>query len=198
MKKTLFLVLSLLAFFNVARAQSPESYTAEIYGGYSYLREPQRDRNLNGFNAGGTVWLNGSKKIGLTGDYTFHTQSTTTSVAEFGGGGQLVQATFRTRKNTFQVGPTFRFRKGRVSPFVHVLAGVTRTSLDIGNDARQSPLTPTFSQTNFSMALGGGLDVDLTKSGRVALRVAKAEYFLSSLGDNPNNFRFSTGLVVRF
>jgi hypothetical protein len=37
------------------------------------------------------VWLNGSKKIGLTGDYTFHTQSTTTSVAEFGGGVQLVQ-----------------------------------------------------------------------------------------------------------
>jgi len=49
------------------------------------------------------------------------------------------------------------------------------------------------------MAAGGGIDADLTDSGRVSWRIIQADYLMNRFFDrNNNNFRLSSGLVFRF
>ena len=57
-------------------------------------------------------------------------------------------------------------------------------------------------QHPFSMAVGGGLDVNVSKN--VAIRVAELDYFLTrytnpiTSTNNQNNFRYLGGVVFRF
>jgi len=69
-----------------------------------------------------------------------------------------------------------------------------------GMHAGGSALGTSGSDNAFAMAVGGGVDVGVTK--HLALRLGQFEYVLSDYdisGYKPqNNFRFSTGLVVRW
>ena len=83
---------------------------------------------------------------------------------------------------TYMVGPTFSLRRERVTPFAHALFGGAHAN---GLNA-------------FSMAIGGGLDVNAGE--HVAIRVIQADWrsFRRSGESSNGNVRVSAGLVFRF
>ena len=86
--------------------------------------------------------------------------------------------------HTFLFGPQVSM-PSRVSPFAHLLLGGAHTS--IGGAGTSS----------FSMALGGGVDTELTDKVRWCL--VQADYLLTQFGGgSQNNLRLSTGLIFRF
>lgn len=109
-------------------------------------------------------------------DATARVASHTSVVADFTGaykdGGRI---------HTFMFGPRFSAARGKVTPFAEALFGGARG----------------FGEAKFSMALGGGLDVNAGKN--VAIRLAKFDYnFVKIEGANMNNLRFATGIVFKF
>lgn len=130
---------------------------AEVFGGYSYLR-------LYGFNNhGGTgaVTVNANKWFGITGEFS----------------GYAAEDDF---DNNFLVvgGPKFTYRRGAVTPFVHILAGGAFG----GSDAAGA------------VVLGGGIDAKV--SHNVAIRIIQADYVATTF--RSNNGRISAGIVFRF
>ena len=101
-------------------------------------------------------------------------------VADFDG-------TYRSGQNSHsaQFGPKFTARPGRFAPFVHALAGVVR-------EAEEG-----HANYGFGVTLGGGVDYDLNR--RFSIRIAQLDYEYSRVEDlNHNNFRFATGMVIKF
>jgi len=89
-----------------------------------------------------------------------------------------------TSTHTFLFGPQIS-SPSSISPFGHLLLGGAHNS------------TGGFGSSSFSMALGGGVDTEL--SDRVRWRLVQADYLLTQFGGgSQNNFRFSTGVVFRF
>jgi opacity protein-like surface antigen len=90
--------------------------------------------------------------------------------------------------HTFLFGPRVSVPLGKVTPFAHALFGGAHTS---ANGTGFS-----LSDTSFATALGGGADFRLTKTlgWRVQGDFLQTRFFNTS----QNDFRFSTGLVVRF
>ncbi|HEV3420365.1 MAG TPA: hypothetical protein VG075_08670 [Candidatus Acidoferrum sp.] len=87
---------------------------------------------------------------------------------------------------TFMFGPVFALRKARtVTPFANLLVGSYYLS-----DGR--------STSDFTMALGGGLDVRVNQ--QFALRIIQADWLPLYLGSDwvKKNARVSAGLVLRF
>jgi hypothetical protein len=101
-------------------------------------------------------------------------------------------------------GPRFQVGAGRARPFVHVMAGVTRSLRKVEFFAHTS--------TNFTMQAGGGIDLDM--SGLTALRiqgdyrrVVFPEPDQTNAGDLPSlvskdgadhqDFTFSVGVVFK-
>ncbi len=72
---------------------------------------------------------------------------------------------------------------GKITPFGEALVGVANRSAGGGS--------------HMSMLLGGGLDVNISK--HFAVRLAKFDYNLVRVeGYNLNNFRYATGIVLKF
>ena len=86
---------------------------------------------------------------------------------------------------TYTFGPKVTANLPVIKPFVHALFGAARLS---GGGA---------STTGFDTMVGGGLDVG---HGHLAFRVIQADWMLTRFSGftNKNNFRASTGLVLRF
>lgn len=78
---------------------------------------------------------------------------------------------------TVMGGPRFTYRSGRVEPFAHALFGAV-----IGSDAAE-----------FSMALGGGVDVKV--GDHFAIRAIQADYLRAAGADFA---RLGVGVVFRF
>ena len=89
-----------------------------------------------------------------------------------------------TSTYTYLFGPQISL-PSRVSPFGHLLLGGAHNST--GGRGRAS----------FSMALGGGVDAELTD--RIHWRLIQMDYLLTQFGGgSQNNFRFSTGILIKF
>jgi len=84
--------------------------------------------------------------------------------------------------HTYMIGPQFSARTEHFTPFAHALFG--------GATVEES--------TAFSLALGGGLDVNAGK--HLAIRLVQADwlYFRSGSEAAGKNARVSAGLVLRF
>jgi len=95
---------------------------------------------------------------------------------------------------SFLFGPRINLRKfDRFVPFAEFMLGGARSGLE---------MTGTGNQSSFAVAMGGGVDMVLTKN--MAWRVAQMDYFMTNfsgpaLGGNArqDNFRIGTGLVAR-
>jgi opacity protein-like surface antigen len=201
MRKLVVLITILVLPLFLMAQEAPK---AEVFGGYSLLRNS--GNNLNGWDAQGT--LNFNPHFGITTDFSgnYHTVG---SFSPFTG--TVISA--NQRLYNFLVGPRVSLAAGRVSVFGHSLFGVAHSSLGAGATL---PIiggvsTGLTSANAFAMALGGGIDIPLTRN--VALRAGQIDYlytrfsptdaistglFSNSLSGHQNSFRYSTGIVFRF
>jgi hypothetical protein len=141
--------------------------TFEIAPTYSLLRITQTSTNFNGGSVSAAVSLN--RSIQLAADFGGYTG---------GGGATLVSYLFGSR---------FLYRGDRLTPFAQALFGGVSETAGLG----------TYSgSTSIGLALGGGLDVGVSKS--MAIRVVQADYFMTRfVGQTQNNVRLSFGIVFR-
>jgi opacity protein-like surface antigen len=173
MLKTLFLCA--FAFLVVSNVQGQDVPKAELFGGYSYAGS-----GSHGFDV--SIAGNVNDWFGLVGDI----------------GGQYSRLTDqgfteRINSHSFLFGPRFSVRKNaRVTPFAHSLFGFSKLLTETNEFG---PLV-SFSDSSFTMALGGGLDVRLTKN--LAVRAVQLEYLHTRFfNESQHKGRLSFGLVVR-
>jgi hypothetical protein len=140
----------------------------EVFGGYSYLR----------YRASPSTNLNGWE---ISGQYKF--TDWLGGVADidghYGSIGGISTSTY-----TYLFGPQVSW-PARVSPFGHLLLGGAHNS------------TAGFGNSSFSLALGGGIDTRITD--QFSWRIIQGDYLLTQFrGGSQNNFRVSTGIIIRF
>jgi hypothetical protein len=187
LRSTLVVVscLMLCMFAQPSRAQDK----IEVFGGYSYARAPIANVTVivlvdtcpavcpsslanggaNGWEASGVIKTN--RWFGVGADFGgYHV-----SAPAFGGNAHL---------QTYLFGPQISL-PWKISPFAHALVGTARETTSAGN-------------TNaFSSAIGGGLDLKLYHF--VSLRAIQTDYMTMRFGGSTQNeFRASTGVVLRF
>jgi opacity protein-like surface antigen len=172
------LLLSLVAF-GQERGEAPR---AEIFGGYQYFHANSGVSglggfNLNGWNASASGFF--TRNLGVTAD--FSGSYGTPSVLGVG---------VKTNFYTFLFGPTVRVpNSSRLTPFAHVLFGGGRLS--------GSAFGVSASSTDFTWAAGGGVDANLSRN--FAIRLGQADFLQTRVaGSSQNNFRYSTGIVLKF
>ncbi|HEY3026569.1 MAG TPA: outer membrane beta-barrel protein [Pyrinomonadaceae bacterium] len=216
MRKVLLLVA--LIAIPVAISHAQDRPRPEFFVGYSYENIDsgikstdfagtgiprttlEKRFKLNGFNISGTGYL--TKRVGLTGDFSAGFKQRT---EDFG----IAQARSSFSLYNFTGGPQVKFFSARrVTPFAHALFGISRRKLNeeaIGSGVT-SITSATDSTTNFTMNLGGGLDVRL--NNRFDLRLIQVDYnpvFLKARtiagvnfpGRTANGLRISVGLVIK-
>jgi hypothetical protein len=164
MARRLLILLGLFFLFSIsARAQK-----IDVFGGYSFERlGTSPGRNLNG--------------VEITGQYKF--RDSLGIVADLDGHfGLPSQPDGRTLH--FMVGPQFSF-PARISPFVHVLAGIGHVS-DSG-----------IINTSFAGAIGGGIDMHIAPL--ISWRIIQGDDIITRFfGGTQHSPRVSTGIVFRF
>ncbi len=167
MRKLLLLVAVL--FISALPASAQDYPSAEIFGGYAYVSaDVVLDReNLHGFGLGFAGNL--GPRFGL--------------VAEFGGYyGQLADVVDLSAY-TYLFGPRVYARGEAATGFAHILLGGATVKVE------------DISDTDFALAVGGGVDVNAGKS--IAVRF-QADYIpVFATGETLHNFRFMTGIVFK-
>lgn len=163
----------------------------EIAGMYDYLNFSPANPfgNFNSHGASGSFTYNASKWLGLTGElggYKFNR-----NLFPLTGNTVVTSGSLRT----YLFGPRLNLRRfDHFVPFGEFLVGGAHG----GNE-----LAGVSSESAFAMAVGGGVDMVITKN--VAWRVAQLDYLLTSFTGpavgatgRQNSFRAGTGLVWRF
>ena len=224
--KSLIFIGCLMACVNCPAVFAQEDYSRyEIFGGYSLLKVGEYDHmdivqketgfdkksNLldKGFSLSFTYNFN--PVIGLETSLRRNTGYVLSSSVHSGN----VDATigFKRTDFAFLAGPRFTFRnEGRVTPFIHVLAGVSHDDIALGGDISDgsnadSDYVSLESHSSFGFAVGGGLDISINDSW--AIRAFQAEYYMTNHPILPlpgldegnklfSNFNVAFGVVYRF
>ena len=195
MRKLLLTALLIASGTSILAAQTPAQPKNEFFAGYSFHsadintltidphRTPQNGVNLE-------YTRNLTRHIGLTGDASAHFHRETHSTG---------MGAFSSQRDQYFLLGGLQLKPGnekRLQPFAQALFGV---SLFRGftADIRPSGNVYTYDDaTSFAMALGGGLDVRVSK--RIAVRLVQADYTPTFFGSGrQDNFRISTGIVFR-
>jgi opacity protein-like surface antigen len=163
-----------LAMLATVTALAQDVPKTEVFGGYSWA-----GGNFHGWNA--SVTGNVNNWLGIVGDFSGHY-------------GSEVDGVIRINKDahSFLFGPRLSHRGKRLTPFTYALFGATRfhESAIVGGQRLSG------SDTGFSLAVGGGLDVKV--NDRVALRSFQLDYFRPSFfGEAHNRGRLAFGVVLR-
>ena len=176
----------------------------EVAGEYSFLRFSPTisgvgSRNFNG--GGGDTQLNFLKLFAIKAEFMGYGSTTFTKTSA---GGQ----TFTASGNmvTYLFGPVFRIPIWRVKPFGEALFGGSYTNgyVNLHNAivAGGGTVSRTPTQHPFTLAVGGGLDIDV--ASHVALRPGEFDFVLSrytnplTSTNNQHNFRYCGGIVFKF
>jgi hypothetical protein len=208
--RNLILVSAAMALTSTAFAGT------EAFGDYSYFQfNPSvtgvQSRAFNG--GGGGFQFNFGKIFGIKGEFQGYGSTEWTrevkSPIPTPGGGIIPAGTYKSNGNmfTYMFGPVIRFPIKGVTPFAEVLFGGSNSNtyanmesaLIVGGATGQVSLN---TQHPFTMAFGGGLDVNVGK--HFALRLAELDYVLTRYTNiltdtnNQNNFRYVGGVVFRF
>ena len=187
----------------------------EAYGEYSYLRfNPTvfglNSRSFNGGGGGATLFF--LKILGIKADLmgygsTSFTKTFASSVT-LPGGGTIPAGTYTSQGNmfTYLFGPVVRVPIPKVKPFGELLFGGSNTNgyVNLVNsiNAGGGTISKTPAQHPFTMALGGGLDISVSK--HISIRPGEIDYVLSrytnplTSTNNQNNFRYCGGVVFKF
>ena len=161
-----------LALAPPAAAQDPPR--ADVFAGYSALAGDGDARH--GWHAA-LGWPLGGR-LSLVLDASGH-------------GGRDVEGT-DVDALALMAGPRLAFSRGRLRPFVHVIAGLLRTRASVG----VFEVEISESANDFGGAAGGGLDFGLGE--RWAARGAADYRAVRSGGETIGDPRFSIGVVHRF
>lgn len=189
MKKFLLFVV-VAAFSGCLMAQDSK---VDIFAGYQYLHngnvdvngetEPGTSQGYNGWDVAPA--FNFSKFLGVQADIS-GTYATVNGVS--------------THVYTYTGGPLVFVGLGPFKPYAHVLVGGARLS------AGESSVS--VSTNGYTVMFGGGLDVKASRL--LAIRLGQVDWlyyhfsgfsgnnFTSPSFSGASNFRFSTGLVLRF
>lgn len=217
-------LLLLVSVAVLASAAAQDTQRFETFGGYSLLHDNHMlpyvsggASSFNGWTSSNTVFLN--RWLGVTSEFSGNYGSTIFVIPP-PPGGTPGKRKYTNNSYTFLFGPHFVYHRSRYAPFAQALFGVLHeltptTDLvpvtcpppEVCNGTVTGART---SDTNFAMALGGGLDVRIGHG--ISIRPVEAEYLLrrySALVPNGgtqlvnyatyfNGFRFSTGITFRF
>jgi hypothetical protein len=192
----IFAPICTLVFATFLFAAPSQGQSIELFGGYSFVREPvtftqtagtcpitgcpivsnTQNLNLNGWEAGGAFKVLGPLAL----------------AADFSGAFGSFQGA-HTHLQTYLAGPQLRF-PGPISPFVHFLVGAAHESIGTG----VGPLITTGpTQNAFATAIGGGLDLKVLPF--ISLRPIQFDYLLTHFNSKTQNQpRISAGVVLRF
>lgn len=213
MKKTRrILTLGLICGLGVYAQSSTPRW--EVYGDYSYMQyNPTitglQSRAFNG--GGGGVQVNFGNFLGIKGDFQGYgsTQWTTTVGTRIvTPAGTIPAGTYKSNANmfTYMFGPVVGFHMKKLNVYGEVLFGGSNSNgyADLTNSiiAGGGTIKGSGTQHPFTMAFGGGLDLNLTKN--VALRLGELDWILTRYTNpitdtnNQNNFRYQGGIVFKF
>lgn len=195
--KGVFLVVVVFLLASLAQAQN----RVELFAGYSFLHGAvntplsifPEDMHLNGWNASAAGRL--VPHVQALADFGgYYASPTVVLSCAVQGVPFHCPGPLHTHIYNVLFGPQVSASMGKLTPFAHALFGVAHITVSPGN-------SPSFSDTRFADAIGGGGDYWLTH--RVGLRV-QADYFQNRLFSGgvestpaQNNLRFSTGIVFR-
>jgi len=187
----------------------------EVYGEYSFLRfNPTifglNSRSFNGGGGGATLYF--LHVFGIKGEFMGYGSTTFTKTfsapVTLPNGGIIPAGSYTSQGNmfTYLFGPVIRIPIPKVRPFGEILFGGSNTNgyVNLTNSiiAAGGTISRTPTQHPFTMAVGGGLDIDLSK--HVALRPGEIDYMLSrytnplTSTNNQNNFRYCGGVIFKF
>lgn len=178
MKK--LILLSAVLFLTSVQAKAQSSYpSTEIFGGYSYAStELITRRNTHGFGA--SFAGNLSENWGFVGEISGHYGKEDFNVPFLGD----VELNFN--KFIFLAGPRYSKRSNAATAFAHVLVGGARAKVESQEGG-----------TGLAVAVGGGVDVNVSKS--FAVRAFQVDYIPErSLGQWSQTFRAQFGIVFKF
>lgn len=177
-------------------AQEVNYPKAEVFGGFSISSAAVSSTDpLTGLSTSlresfmgwqGSANLNVTHHLGIVGDF---------------GGQYKTVAGIPMNSYQFLFGPRIAFRGPRVTPFVHAMFGGVKEG--VGSFSLTDPITglsittPSVSSTGLGMAMGGGLDVNV--SDRFALRVPQFDWTPMHIGGiwEKNVIRIGIGLVIK-
>ena len=147
---------------------------AELFGGYSWA-----GGNFHGWNS--SITGNVNKWFGIVGDLSGHY-------------GSELDGTIRINEDahSFLVGPRISLRGKRLNTFTYAVFGATR----FHQSATIADQKLSRSDTGFSLAIGGGLDIKVSE--RIAIRAFQLDYFRPTFfGEAHNRGRLAFGFVFR-
>jgi hypothetical protein len=182
MCKKVLVVLFPLLFAALASAQIP---SGNVFFGYSYYNTDINNTNrvnTNGWDASAEGKI--IPLIGIVADFDGHYGSQNFGVACTIAPRCTFNASFT--EHNFLFGPRISIKLSKIRPFAEVLIGAGHVSVGNGGG----------SDTSFANAVGGGLDYKLIPL--LAWRFEGDYVNTRFFGNTQNNFRFSTGIVVRF
>jgi Outer membrane protein beta-barrel domain len=183
--------LVLLSFFCLP-ALAEDAPKAEIFGGYQLLRhgsgtdgEDAYDSfNYNGFLT--AVEGNVKPYFGIVGEFGYVRKTWDDSYGSY-----------KEKVSSFLFGPRFGYRAGKVRVFGHYLLGATRFAWD----ETYTEGSGSGSDSNFSQAIGGGLDIAVNKT--ISIRPAQLDLVSVRWSEGAsssweNLLRYSAGVVIKF
>lgn len=197
MRRIVATLVAVLCFSLAAWAQDEEYPRLEAFTGYTYrgvdanfkgIQPPGGRSNMHGIVQG--ITLNFGPKLGLEIEVSYHFGSLTVPVqvdpflppVPFG---------LDARWMNFLAGPRVAFRREKLTPFVHALAGAS--SLDLA--VKRVGLLVT-SDTDFAVAVGGGTDYNVMEG--MALRVFQGDVLLRTGRRMETDVRLQFGVVFQF
>jgi len=164
------------------------------------------DRYIPGYGFEANVTRYFTKHVGLSGDFSGYYRRANARLAD---------TLFKADHSIYYImgGPKVKLlNEHRANVFFHALAGAAHTSVSYRENSDTNPVTAKDSSTRFAFALGGGIDLRISK--RISARVFQMDY-IPMLGKDrrviasdgtvvdingraqQGNFRFSAGIVFR-
>jgi opacity protein-like surface antigen len=184
--KRLVMVFSAVIALLPAALFAQEVPTAEVFGGFS-------TSSLGGSNQHygwvGAVAYNVTSEFGLVGDFggLYNTEE--------GTGFKDVN-----RAHTFLFGPRYSARADKATGFVHFLLGAAKNT----NKFTSGSTTTTTKDTNFALAIGGGMDINAGE--KIKVRVLQIDWIPVKINPpspatsfwSKDNIRLGFGVVFGF
>jgi opacity protein-like surface antigen len=195
MMKKITLLATMLFVASMGAYAQDEYPKFELAGTFNFVRadlDVFGNESIYGYGIG--AQYNANKYFGIVGEWTAaHGTSGPASIVQDGVTYDIPE--FDTRVQTLMAGPRFSYRPKAVTVFGHWLLGAGTNKIDWG--------TSSYTKWQFAMAIGGGVDVNVSK--HFAIRAVQIDWMpihsnleLQGANNYFNNIRYQFGGVIKF